>query len=148
MIRVNPVIEHFQRGGVFAIDQDGCFDMDQSQTFERVSDLGRLASVSSIQIDAIPLHVLVLLSEIEKATFTGDHPLDELTIQTQRISKGFIRTSPLEGESDLTTFTEIRCVIDDETYHTPELLSLIDYIPSEQLDQFGILCLKEIVRKL
>lgn len=146
MIRVNPIVERFQRGGLFSIDQDGRFDMDQSQTFERISDLGRLASVSSIQIEASPLHVLVLLSEIEKATFTGDHPLDEFTIQAQRISKGFIRTGPSGEDPDLTTFTEIHCVIDDTTYHTAELLSLIDYIPSEQLDQFGILCLKEIIK--
>ncbi|MDB5177658.1 MAG: hypothetical protein JWO61_41 [Candidatus Saccharibacteria bacterium] len=145
MILWNPEFGSSIRGTLFGIDQDGEFDMNESCYIERLEIPYRLSITSAIEMEGKGHQVLLTLSETEIYTFTDSKPLDTISIQGTRHNKAFFRTGQ-SAESGMTQYTFIDAIMTTPEFQTSELKNLVAYIPYDELNQFGVACLKQLVK--
>lgn len=146
VMRRNPQIERYTNGTLYGIDQDGNFSVDQSTRLKGVPMDDQLEKFYEVSLESEPTQVLLWLDQREIATLSGEQPQDQFSVQVGHHKKSFFRTGFSDDVTIRSTYTAVETLLQDSSYHTTELLHLIRYIPHEQLGQFGVSCLKKIVK--
>lgn len=119
--------------------------MAQSAYIDSLKTHHRLSDTEIIELEGEPNQVFLTLQEIEVATFEGSSPMDTFASITARTNKGFfrIRKSP---RSDLIQYAGINDILAKPHFQTPEVKQLINFMPYDELNQFGVASLKQIIK--
>lgn len=145
MIRWKPTFEYSVHGTQLGINYDGEFDMEECTRIDNFSLPGRLRETDAIEYPGESHHVLLSLLETETATFSGQTTHETFSSVTQRCTKGFFRIGTGHNP-ELVRYVSIPDILKNPQYQTDEARYLVDLVPFNELDQFGVASLKKIIK--